>query len=186
MKLDLYTTQPTNLKINDVEMKKKAIDDKLNRLLEGCRLAKYSHLWIVDADIEVPDWGLQALLDLDADVATGVYPFHGDANNMVGGRLGPTNKIMYCTRSHLKGKILGAPRKTPRGMIPEPVAAGNGCLLLKRSIPEAGFHFKSERSKGGSDIRFFREVQKSGAFKVRLHGDLICGHLPEWPLEMIK
>jgi hypothetical protein len=78
----------------------------------------------------------------------------------------------------------------------QPVAAGNGCLLIRRRVFEEGrfsefdkvefagkpLRFRSEKFMMGSDIRFFADSQSMG-FSARIHGGVFCGHLPEWPLQ---
>jgi hypothetical protein len=40
------------------------------------------------------------------------------------------------------------------------------------------------RGVGGHDQLFLYEAQRR-EFRVFLHGDVICGHLPEWPLDRV-
>ena len=42
-----------------------------------------------------------------------------------------------------------------------------------------------ERKVGVHDQLFLFEAQRLG-FKVQLHGDVLCGHLPEWPLKKLE
>ena len=46
-------------------------------LLRGLQGA-FSHVWIVQADVEVPVDGFEKLFGLDVDVAQGVVPRHDD------------------------------------------------------------------------------------------------------------
>ena len=70
----------------------------------------------------------------------------------------------------------------------ERVAAGNGCLLIKRRVFEAysphyePLRFRYEKGLPGSDILFFMDAQEIG-FSARIHGDIVCGHLPNYPLD---
>ena len=64
-----------------------------------------------------------------------------------------------------------------------------GCALISRRILE-GLHFvwdkyEFQRFVGVHDQLFLFQVQQLG-FRVFLHGDILCGHLPEWPLEMLE
>lgn len=162
-----------------------AITDSLNVIVEEFLKSKASHLWIVDSDVEVPEHALQKLLDLDVDVASGVYPMHGDVEDFCAGRLGPSpgHRIMYTTEDYLKNKIL----LSRDGF----VAAGNGCLLIKRRVFEEGkfddfdaveyagkpLRFRTRKA----DIQFFADAQEM-SFSAAIHGGVICGHLPQWPL----
>ena len=69
------------------------------------------------------------------------------------------------------------------------VWAGIGCALIKRSVFEKIRFVYDPREYnwkvGVHDQLFLFEAQQLG-FKVRLHGDVICGHLPEWPLQKLE
>jgi len=78
----------------------------------------------------------------------------------------------------LKGKIF-------TGM----VWAGIGCALIKRTVLQK-IHFIYDPSEyfrkvGVHDQLFLFDAQLLG-FQVLLHGDVICGHLPEWPLQRLE
>ena len=143
-----------------------------------------SHLWIVDADVETPHFALEELLFLDVDVASGIYPIHGSPDIMCGGKVGPAPifKLLFASRENLKGQILGEH---------ELVAGGNGCLLVKRRVVEK-YHADAEPirfrylpGKRTSDIQFFIDCQERG-FSARVHGDVVCGHLPELSLKTLR
>lgn len=63
------------------------------------------------------------------------------------------------------------------------VFAGLSCTLIKRRVLEAGIHFKYEPGVG-EDILFMFDVQSRG-FVAKVHGGVMCGHLPEWPLQSL-
>ena len=69
------------------------------------------------------------------------------------------------------------------------VWAGIGCALIRRRVFE-GLRFvydlrEYRRKLGVHDQLFLFEAQRLG-FKVMLHGDVVCGHLPEWPLKKLE
>jgi hypothetical protein len=53
-------------------------------------------------------------------------------------------------------------------------------LLLKRRVFEGGYRFKF-LSHVTPDILFMFEAQLAG-FVAKVHGSVLCGHLPEFPL----
>ena len=68
------------------------------------------------------------------------------------------------------------------------VWAGIGCALIKRTVFEKiRFIYdlrEYNRKVGVHDQLFLFEAQRLG-FNVLLHGDVLCGHLPEWPLQKL-
>jgi hypothetical protein len=69
------------------------------------------------------------------------------------------------------------------------VWAGIGCSLIKRNVLEK-IRFKYDpreyfRKVGVHDQLFLFDAQQLG-FNVLIHGDVICGHLPEWSLQKLE
>lgn len=156
------------------------VTDKLNEIIEHFLGSGASHLFFVNADIEVPQDGLHRLFMMDVDVASGVYPFHDNQDYMMAGTLNEKTPVSYTKfkREEIKGKILGEKHK---------VAAGDGCLLIKKRVVQwASRYYEPLRfrcHKGeASDLRFFYDAQTRG-FTTRINGNVICGHLPQFPLE---
>ena len=58
--------------------------------------------------------------------------------------------------------------------------AGTSCLLIKRCVFAGRYRFKFDPHVT-PDILFMFEVQHM-AFVAKVHGDVLCGHLPEYPL----
>jgi hypothetical protein len=160
------------------------IVEATNYLVQKCLDENYDRLWIVEADVEVPKHSLVKLF-CDDDINLGIYPNHrSDTLRMMAGYFQESyNKIKPEVKSifdinKLKGKMFS-------GM----VWAGIGCALLKRTVLQK-IRFKydpREYSKkvGVHDQLFLFDAQQLG-FKVLLHGDVICGHLPEWPLQKLE
>ena len=69
------------------------------------------------------------------------------------------------------------------------VWAGIGCALIRRRVFESlRFVFSEhefERLVGVHDQLFLFEAQRLG-FRVLLRGDVLCGHLTEWPLKKLE
>lgn len=162
--------------------KLRAITDRLNNIVDHFRTTDASHLWIVDADVEVPKHGLCELLKLDVDIASGIYTFHSNRNMASFGRIPNTEKYNFVPRSigFLRGRILGEDFM---------VGGGNGCMLIKRRVFKKYHPSFSPLSfitpdGAGSDLYFWYSAQKAG-FTARLHGGVICGHLPNFPLSQV-
>jgi len=132
----------------------------------------FTHLWMVELDTVVPKDAFSKLFGLDVDIALGFYPSHRDFNRLIAGWIGEDAKVYYLPRFALKGQIL-------RGW----VFAGTGCMLVKRRVFEnGGVRFKYSPDVGGPDVTFMFDSLRRG-FSAALHGDVKCGHLPEWPLK---
>lgn len=180
----VFVTSPTHRSFGK-NWRFNAITEKLNELREAFLESGASHLWIIDADVEVPPHALDSLLRLDVDVASGVYPTHENRDRIMGGLMDEKGKTFFSYRSRVKGEVLGEDGKF--------VCAGNGCLLIKRRVFTMGFiddkplFFRSKRGViWNADLQFFIDVQDVG-FSARLHTGVLCGHLPESPLkELMK
>ncbi len=158
-----------------------AITEKLNELREAFIISGASHLWILDADVQVPSHALDSLLRLDVDIASGVYPTHSDKERITGGIMSRKGKMYFGFLSKLKGRVLDGGA--------EYVGAGNGCLLIKRRVFTEGLldgeplKFRYGKFRRSSDLQFFMDAQNMG-FEARIHEGVLCGHLPEYPLSM--
>jgi hypothetical protein len=148
------------------------IVDAQNLLVERALKGGFDYLWIVQGDVEVPLGSFEKLFGLNVDVAQGVVPRHDDSNALICGFMDGNKKVWYLPRSVVERQILSGW-----------VFAGLSCTLIKRRVLEAGICFKYERGLG-EDILFLFDVQSHG-FVAKVHGCVLCGHLPEWPLPMI-
>jgi len=181
--MDAYVTPNYSGKWDDGNKSKLyAITDRLNNIIDKFLLTDASHLWIVDADIEVPSHGLCELLKLNVDLASGIYSFHNDWNKTMFGRIPDTERYNFVPRAigFLRGRVLGEDFM---------VGGGNGCMLIKRRVFKKhhpripALRFISPEGRG-SDIYFWWRAQKAG-FTARLAGTVICGHRPEWSLKQV-
>jgi len=160
-----------------------AITNRLNNIIDEFMKTDASHLWIIDMDTEVPKHALCTLLKLNADIASGVYPFHNIRNSTMFGRTPSTEEYYFIpgTIDRLRGRVIGEE---------EMVSGGNGCMLIKRRVFQR-YHPNIEPMRftcpggKGSDTYFWWRAQKAG-FTARIDGDVICGHLPEHSLIEMK
>ena len=143
--------------------------DAQNLLVERALEGGFDYLWVVQADVEVPLGSFEKLFSLDVDVAQGVVPRHDDQNALICGFVDGNKKVWYLPRSAVEGQILSGW-----------VFAGMSCTLIKRRVLDAGIRFKYQPGLG-EDILFLFDIQSRG-FVAKVHGGVLCGHLPEWPL----
>jgi len=135
--------------------------------------------------VEVPKHALTNLLQGDADINLGVYPNHRENKPlMMAGyfeeKLNSLKPLVHSVYDveQLRGKVFE-----------RMVWAGIGCALISRRILE-GLRFvwdqnEYQRFVGVHDQLFLFHAQQLG-FRVFLHGDVLCGHLPEWPLQKLE
>jgi hypothetical protein len=140
-----------------------------NLLIDKCVGEGFDYLFLVQADVEVPEDSYRNLAGLGVDVAQGVVPRHDDREALIAGFMDEAKKVWYLPRSVVAGQILSGW-----------VFAGLSCTLIKRRVLEAGIRFKFQPGIG-EDILFMFDVQSRG-FVAKVHGGVLCGHLPEWPL----
>ena len=140
-----------------------------NLLIDKCVCEGFDYLFLVQADVEVPPDGFQKLYALGVDVAQGVVPGHEDKNRLICGFMDEAKKVWYLPRSVVADQILSGW-----------VFAGMSCTLIRRRVLESGIRFRYD-GVNGEDILFMFDVQSHG-FVAKVHGGVVCGHLPEWPL----
>jgi len=154
-----------------------------NFLVQKCMDKDWDRLWIVEADVEVPKHALVRLL-CSGDINLGIYPNHRHDLRMMAGYFEEHwDRVKPCVHSvfgveQLRGKVFE-----------NMVWAGIGCALIhRRVLEEIRFVYDLplyERKVGVHDQLFLLEAQRLG-FKVLLHGDVVCGHLPEWSLQKLE
>jgi hypothetical protein len=155
-----------------------------NSLVQKCLDEEWNRLWIVEADVEVPKHALVRLLFADGDINLGIYPNHRNDLRMMAGyfqecmdHIKPVVQSVFDV-NQLRGKVF-------EGM----VWAGIGCALISRRVFEKLRFVYDEveyrRKVGVHDQLFLLEAQRLG-YRVLLHGDVLCGHLPEWPLNRLE
>jgi hypothetical protein len=111
---------------------------------------------------------VEKLLSLNVDIACGYVQRHS-GDGLILGFLDENMRVWYLPLNAVEGKVLSGW-----------VMAGTSCVLIRRCVFESGFRFRY-RSNVTPDILFMFQVQRLG-FVAKVHGDVLCGHLPEWPL----
>jgi hypothetical protein len=162
----------------------RGIVEATNFLVRKCLDEGWDYLWIVEADVEVPKHALVKLLCGGADVCLGVYPNHRDDLKMMCGffeeQLQSVKPVV-----HFVGDLEALRGRVFEGM----VWAGVGCCLVSRRVLErlrfVWDPMEYRRVVGVHDMLFLLEAQRLG-FRVFLRGDVLCGHLPEWPLHKME
>ena len=159
-----------------------AIMDRMNAVIDNYLKTDATHCLIVDADVELPPHAVEALIMHNVDIATGVYPFHNfeQCRAMMFGRMTDNPCGFFAPRdwNYMKGKVMG---------VDEPVSGGTGCMMIKRrvfrryhpNIP--ALRFSKKDGECGADVYFWKRAQDMG-FTARLDANIVCGHLPEYPL----
>ena len=162
------------------------IVEATNFLVRACVDEGYDFLWIVEADVEVPRHALVRLLSDVSDISLGIYPNHRpDRLRMMAGffqehpdKVKPLVHSVFDVEK-LRGKVFS-------GM----VWAGIGCALIHRGVFEKlQFVYDQNeymRKVGVHDQLFLFDAQQQYGFRVLLRCDVLCGHLPEWPLKKLE
>jgi len=154
---------------------------KLNDIFDRFLKTDCTHVWLVNADCELPPHALEELIRLDVDVASGVSPTHNDWNETTVGWELPEGGLRFYRRMDIVNRIVGEK---------ETVTTGNFCTLIKKRAllrysphyEPLRFQVKRERKYiYGPELQFFIDAAEMG-FSIRIHGGVFCGHLPEWPL----
>ena len=155
-----------------------------NFLARKCAVEGYDFLWIVEADVEVPQDALVRLLSGGGDIDLGIYPNHrSDLRLMAGYFQEHPDRVKPLVHSvfgvdQLRGKVFESM-----------VWAGIGCALIHRRVLEklrfVWDKHEYRRFVGVHDQLFLFRAQQLG-FRVFLHGDVLCGHLPEWSLQKLE
>ena len=142
--------------------------DRQNVIVDKFLSGSYDYLWHVELDVQVPKDAFEKLFALDVDVACGYVQRH-NGEGLILGFLDENMRVWYLPLNTVKGNILSGW-----------VMAGTSCLLIKRRVFESGLRFKYAPNVT-PDILFMFLTQRAG-FVAKVHGDVLCGHLPEFPL----
>lgn len=164
-----------------------AITGRMNNIVDRFMTTDATHLFINDGDVETPSHAIDTLIRHNVDVASGVYPFHNfdSVYSMAFGRVTPNDnpcgKIRPRDWDYMKGHVFGED---------EQWGGGTGCVLIKRRVFKRHHHKIaplrfSRDGDCGLDIFFWKRVQDAG-FTARVDANVVCGHLPKYPLKYIK
>lgn len=178
--------------LKDKSRRQKHSATNVNRHIKKFLETDATHMWMIDADCEVPPHALCELLKLDVDIASGVTFPHKDVRLTTSGRWCPPARpksrkskpyFKWFTPPEIFGKVI----QNPLG-----VATGAFCLLCRRRVFER-FHksfsplrFRwNEPQEYSIDLQFWKDAQMFG-FNAAIHGGVVCGHLPEFPLKELE
>jgi len=154
---------------------------KMNDIMDKGVKSGCTHIWFVDADCELLPTALDDLIRLNVDIASGVSPTHNDWNETTAAWELPGGGLRFYRRMDIEGKVVGES---------EVVATGGFCMLIKRRalLRYSKYHaplryhtVRALKAMYGPELQFFIDARRMG-FSVRLHGGVMCGHLPEYPL----
>jgi hypothetical protein len=145
--------------------------DCMNSIVSRFLFGGYSHLWQIELDVQVPPDSFRKLLNLDVDIACGYVRRH-NGDGLILGFLDENQRVWYLPLNAVRGKVMSGW-----------VMAGTSCVLFKRRVFESGLRFKYQQGTS-PDILFMFQAQRAG-FEAKVHGDVLCGHLPEFPLETL-
>ena len=161
----------------------KLVTPKLNELVEASRKTEATHILFLNADAEIPSNALHDLLEHNVDVASAVSPPHQSKywSTVKYWVPPPTPEEMWSTpyfknykMCEVRGRVL---RDGPL------IGTGHFCMLVRRGVFD-GFRFRwnPPKQKIGSELTFWMDAQMLG-YKCVIDGRILCGHLPEFPLE---
>lgn len=159
---EVFVTSPTH------KPSWEGLVDRQNLILHKFLDGDYDYLWHVELDVQVPRDAFEKLLALDVDIACG-YTRRHNGEGLILGFLDENMRVWYLPLNAVQGNILSGW-----------VMAGTSCLLIKRRVFQEGLRFKYAPNVT-PDILFMFIVQRAG-FVAKVHGDVLCGHLPEFPL----
>ncbi len=141
-----------------------------------------THIFVGNADTTYPKDMIEKLIRLDVDLVSGISPSHTDWNSIVVGTEKDKGGIDWVRRSDIVGRVIGKNKV---------VMTGEYCTLAKRRLFERHFkdqsslRWRTKKEHGkrlyGSELQFWVDAYEMG-FETRIDGNVVCGHLPEWPL----
>jgi len=161
---DVFVTSPTHLAGWE------GLVERQNAILDRFLQGDHDYLWHVELDVQVPADSFEKLLALDVDVACGYVRRHS-GDGLICGFLDENMRVWYLPFNAVRGNVLSGW-----------VMAGTSCVLIKRRVFDDGLRFRHDPHVT-PDILFMFDVQRRG-FEAKVHGGVLCGHLPEWPLPL--
>lgn len=131
-----------------------------------CLEQDYDAMWCVEYDMIVPPCAVRKLLDVDADIAYGLYcwrwaPYHWSAYVHVGSEFGVSLSQMPDRAREAWGKTISVE------------GVGQGCTLIKREVlKQITFHRAGEAC---ADWYLARDAQRLG-LSQKCDTSVVCGH----------
>lgn len=147
--------------------------EKMKRLMES---EGYQKVWIVESDIIPPPDALKKLLEVDADVVSGLYVHRGHRHSP---------NLFEPTDSDTFGPPMSLQTMQEKWGQTVPMSGGcQGCLLLDRKTLD-GFSFLDGEQPQGADLELMEHCQRK-RFKQTARLDVVCGHVNDngevyWP-----
>jgi len=171
-----YITPPHDGVLLNREEKLKALAGRMNNIVEKFLSTDATHVFFLDGDVEIPSNTIETLINHNVDVVSGVYPWHDfdKSQAMMFGRMSktsPCGNLRPRIWGYLKGRVVGSTE--------EPWSGGTGCLLASRRVFENIRFIKTDEC--GFDVLFWKHVYDAG-FSARVDANIVCGHLPNFPL----
>jgi hypothetical protein len=125
----------------------------------------YDKVWVIESDTIVPPDALKRLLEVDADIVTGLYAHrHGDHRPNI---MMPAGGATFGAHSEWTDIL-------PKwGQVIDASGGCMGCLLIDRKALE-GFTFEIDRASS-PDTDFMDHCQAS-KLRTKAHLGVICGH----------
>jgi len=131
-----------------------------NQALEKCVAGNYDYIFFIDSDVVIPENGLERLLKLESDIASGWY-FHK--------RL-PSSGISWKYKNLEEYDHEFINKNIVNG-----VSAGNGCILYKRKVADK-IKYDYYHGTEAEDGTYQKKAVKMG-FSFRVDLGLYCEHI---------
>ena len=160
---------PKKFEVSIIFSIKYPIDKAREELVESALKGNADYIWFIDSDMVVPKATLETLLDLNTDVASGLYFAKGIPYLPVIRRLDD--------RGHFEFVMNLEPEM---GKIIEVDGVGLGCCLIKaevfKKLEKPWFLYKWDGDNvQAEDLYFCKKARKAG-FKILVNTKLIVGH----------
>ncbi len=177
----------------DIEEKYAPSAINVNRYIKAFMMTDATHMLMVDADMEIPAHSLDELLKLDVDIASGVSVGHATAEMSTVVKWFPkprpkSHRSKPYWRFLSAGEVFGNMFYSP----PERLRTGAFCMLTKRRVFEkhhpklSPLKFRwNPPQRWGIDLTFWEDARRWG-FTSAIHGGIVCGHLPQFPLKTLE
>jgi len=134
---------------------------------------EYTHLMMMDSDIEPPSSIVDLLLECNSPMASAIVPIYIHSKLV-------TNIVVNCPDSPDETAFME--EWDLSGEPFEVEGVGTGCVLIAREVIEAvpwpWFRYQETYPEGrriGEDIYFSRKAKEHG-YKFKVHPKAICGH----------
>lgn len=163
-----------------------AVVDAYNEEVESFLKSDCKFMFSVESDVVVPANAVRHMLSLNADVASGLAPYHYDSVLMHPSWI-VYKDLMVCGyfQNPEDDSITVKPGTVHRESVVNKlfegaVYTGTGCFLVHRRVFEARIRFHRPQIAGlegaAFDLQFWKDIYRAG-FRGVLDGFVICKHL---------